>query len=104
MKVYEEQPLYKSIMRSESGKKNPRRKERTAEDNIPEMQAGSFLQGLSQSERTKIWEQRTRDNLCYRCGGKGHKGYECTEKRVQYAQVQDDKIPVTEATVFSFMA
>jgi hypothetical protein len=106
MKVYEEQPLYTNFLKSESGKKSPypQKKERTAEEYIPEMQAGSFLQGMSKAEKGKFRAQCRDKNLCYKCGGKGHKGFQCTGKKVQYAQVKDKDVPLTEDTVFSFMA
>jgi hypothetical protein len=41
------------------------------------------------------------------CGGKGHKASECAEKKVHFAQVEEDgdedDTPITEAAVFSFM-
>ena len=67
--MYSEQPLYKSIM------KKP--KKRGDENETPDM---SFAQ-LSK-------DQMRKQGLCFKCGKKGHRAFECNEKDGQEEQNQ----------------
>jgi hypothetical protein len=101
MKVYEEQPLYKSIMknaRSEKGK--PCSKWTQIEEEQEFM--GQFVQGSKLPQDVK--EQCMRERCCFKCGKKGHKAFECKtpEKKSMMAQVKEED-DQGEDSVFSFM-
>jgi hypothetical protein len=101
MKVYEEQPLYKSILKNEKTKSDKKRphKEPRDQDSLPEY-GTSFLQ-------KEVQEQLKKEGRCYNCGARGHRAFECVNEKkkkqmVQYAPVPEAEA-VTEDMVYDFM-
>jgi hypothetical protein len=106
MKVYEEQPLYKSILKNETTKSDKMKTDKKRPHKEPRDQDSTPKYGTSFLQN-EVQEQLKREGRCYNCGARGHRAFECVNEKkkkqmVQYALVPEAKA-VTKDMVYDFM-